>query len=117
MEPIKIIKGTNGEKVNYFSSKYQASLFYKINPCTVFNMLTKENNKSSRIPDLKLEYITTDTDDTNIIIERQPDARIGKSKYTPEEKKELLRIRARKQHQRTRENALREHRKVQEIRT
>ena len=116
MEDIKLIRGTLDGVTNYFSSKYQASLYYKINPCTVYNMLTKKNNKSSKLPLLKLEYITTDTDDTNINVVKQPDPRKCRTKYTPEQKKELLRMWARKQHQRAREkkNAAKEQQKEQE---
>jgi len=120
MQDIKIIKGTLEGNINYFNSKYQCGLFYNINPCTVFNMLTKKNNHSSKLPALTLQYISTDTDETNIIIEKQPDARTGRTKYTIEEKKEILRVRARKQYQRTKnkkinlQNAQLETEKVQD---
>jgi hypothetical protein len=78
---IKGINTTTNEQ-HIFKSKSQAGKFYGCSPALVYCICEGKNKAKTFGGNIKFEY----TDDpVNKII---PDERIGKSKYTPEQKKE-----------------------------
>lgn len=102
---IKLIKGEVNGNVNYFLSKNQCGVFYNINAGSVYCMLEKGGN-SNKCIGLKLSYIPYDKE---LKIEKQPDKRIGRRKYTVndiEHLREVRRINARRFNERKREKIL-----------
>ena len=82
----KAIVSTNIEtdEKRYFKSKSQASKYYGCSPALVYLICEKLNNCNTYMNKIKFEYCNDLTDKE---ITEKPDARIGKSKYTPEQKK------------------------------
>ena len=92
---IKSINILTGEE-KYFYSKSQAGKHFSCSPALVYLICEKLNNSKTFGGNIKFEYC--ETVPTNYI--KVPDARIGKSKYTSEEKKELMRRYAKRQYER-----------------
>lgn len=82
----KSIKGENIEtkEIKYFKSKSQASKYYGCSPALVYLICEGLNNIKYYQHKIKFEYCENLEGKE---IEHQKDKRIGRSKYTPEEKK------------------------------
>lgn len=90
------IKLTNVEtgETKYFKSKNQAGKYAGCSASMVYSIC--ENKSKLFGGTIKFEYYNGDVDE--IQFTATPDARIGKSKYTEEEKKEIARKRAKEQY-------------------
>lgn len=86
----KNIKVTNlkNDEIHYFKSKSQASKFCGCSPALVYLICENKNNVKTYKNTYKFEYSDISDNPESFIMTIIPDPRIGKSKYTPEEKKQ-----------------------------